>query len=135
MEILRTAVLAAACVGLMHGGVRADDPEASRRDPGLCVLAGVLVLDAGLTIYDLATLGEDKPAIYGFGETVVTVPQVLAFGGIAVLLDREEHGWIAKAAMLWTAALATHGIYTLAQDDEPEPMAGRTVMLSFGSRF
>jgi hypothetical protein len=110
----------------------AEPERRESSDPGVYVVIGALAANTAFTIYNVATIGERKSDLYAFGESVLTVPQTIVFGGLA-LLD-EEDGWGLTALTVWTAALAVHGIYTLATD-ENESTTGRTVMLSVGDRF
>lgn len=133
------AVIAAlGCAALSTERAHANDEASSGSDPGVYVLVGALAVNAGLTIYNLATIGEDKPSVYGVGETVVAVPQVLTFGSIALMLQDSEDAWIPTMLAVWTAALATHGIYTLATGDEPTDevrTSEQRLLLSFGTQF
>jgi TctA family transporter len=125
--------LAIAVVMVLAGTAHAEDVDESR-DVGLYVLAGGLAANTAFTIYNLATIGEPKSGVYAFGETLLTVPQTIVFGGVAMMTD--EGAWKPALLAAWTAALAVHGIYTLARgEDEGDTTVGRTVMISIGERF
>lgn len=107
-----------------------DPPQ---RDAGFYIMLGALAVNTAFTICDVATIGELKPDIYGFGEAVLGAPQALVWGSIAVIVD-DEDTWVPAALALWSAGIAAHGIYTIAADRD-DSASSRTVMLSFGSRF
>ena len=118
----------------------ADEPSArspKNGDAGLYVLYGAIAINGGFTIYNLATIGGDKPGIYGFGETMLALPQTVVFGSIALLTEDSDGAWLPATLALWTAALATHGIYTLASggSESTARSSDRAVLLSFGGRF
>jgi hypothetical protein len=135
---MRVSVVAAVLVGLVCGlsppSAIADDakPIEDHSDPGVYVLIGTLAVNTGLTIVDVATIGDAKPRIYGFAETILTVPQTLLFTSLTALDDEDR--WIPASLALWTGALAVHGIYTLAARESSET-SPRTVMFSSGSAF
>ena len=136
------AVLAACAtiiVGPAYAGAdtAANRPPSSDGDPGKYVVLGTLALNTAFTVYNVATIGDDKAAIYGFGETLVALPQALVWGGIALIADGSDGAWIPATFALWTAGLTAHGIYTLASKDgeSAERQSDRTVILSFGGRF
>jgi hypothetical protein len=128
---LAIAALFSVVPGLAHADDR--DPRGTRDvDVGLYVLIGALAANTAFTIYNVATIGERKSDLYAFGESILTVPQTIVFGGISML--DEGDGWGLTGFALWTAALAAHGIYTLSTDDDAQT-SSRTVMLSIGERF
>lgn len=122
---------------LFHRTASADDPQpspAQERDVGPYVLVGALAANTVFTVYDLATIGHAKPKVYGFGEALLTAPQMLLFGSLAAMSD-DDDVWI-PALAIWTGVLATHGIYTLASSDRARgETSPRVVMLSYGSQF
>ena len=113
----------------------ADDPEPveDHSDPGVYVLVGTLAVDLGFTIYDVATIGDEKLKVYGFMEATLTVPQTLLFTSLAALDDEDR--WIPASLALWTGALAVHGIYTLAREPSSAGASPRVFSLSYGSQF
>lgn len=138
---MRLFATIAVCVGTVGvAQVAADDSAApaasssgSERDAGFYIVLGALAVNSAFTIYNLATINTHKPRIYGFGETVLTAPQTLVWGGIALLVD--DDAWKPTALALWSAGLAAHGIYTLVRQPESSGTSSRTIVVSFGSRF
>jgi hypothetical protein len=131
----RTALGIVVVVACFGGSAWADEPAPveDHSDAGVYVLVGALALNTGLTIYDIATINDAKPMVYGFIETIVAAPQALLFTAVTALDDEDQ--WIPASLALWTGALAVHGIYTLARDDSSSQSSPRTIMFSYGSQF
>lgn len=94
-----------------------------------------MAVNTAFSVYDVATLGDAKPKLYGFGEVLLTAPQTLLFGSLAAMSD-DDDAWIATSIAIWTGVLTTHGIYTLARSgDSSTQRSPRVLTLSYGARF
>jgi hypothetical protein len=108
---------AVAMIALAPCQARACGRGTSSGGSGISVLdlmtSVVGVADAGLTIWDLATVSGLRPpsAAYGTIELVLTVPQLLL--GVAGLRAGGQNTAFFAGYTLWMAGLSAHGIWSI----------------------